>query len=255
MPSFAKLLLIAESAAFRRVLAGVLTSYADQVLTAASARAGRQKIAEHADISLVLSESATSDGSGFQLLDYVAALGDPKPRVILLGEQRGQEEVERALNMGAIGYLGKPVSLQEIHRLWKESGGPTRETASRVRSLGQALLIDPSEVGRSGRGISHLTWGIRNLSITGAFLETKAPLPISTELHLALALGSARGDVKAEVVRVQEPSWRCVGGVGVAFREFGDGTRELISGYVARAMKTPEEHAAPLLARSGGASS
>jgi CheY-like chemotaxis protein len=252
---FAKLLLIVESPVFRKVLGGVLTSYADQVLTAASARAGRQKIAQHADISLVLSESVTSDGSGFQLLEYVAALGEPKPRVILLAEQRAEEEAERALNMGAIGYLAKPVSLQEIHRLWKESGGPTRETALRVRSLGQALLIDPSEIRRSGGGISHLAWGIRNVSITGAFLETKAPIPISTELHLALSLGSARGDVKAEVVRVQEPSWRYVGGVGVAFREFGDGTRELISDYVAQAMKTPEERTAPLLSRSGGASS
>ena len=254
MPRFSKLLVIAESPVFLEVLSGVLSSHADQVLTTASAREGRQRIAEHADISLVLSESATSDGSGFQLLEYVAALGDPKPRVMLLGEQCAQEEIERALNMGAIGYLGKPVSLQEIHRLWKESGGPTRETACRVRSLGQALLIDPSEVGKSRRGISHLTWGIRNLSVTGAFLETKAPLPISTDLYLALALGSARGDVPAEVVRVQEPAWRCVGGVGVVFREFGDGARELIVDYVARAMRTPDEHTAPLLVRSGASS-
>jgi hypothetical protein len=157
--------------------------------------------------------------------------------------------------MGAIGYLAKPVSLQEIHRLWRESGGPIRHTARRVRSLGQALLIDPGDAGASEKVVSHLAWGIRNVSVTGAFLETKAPLPISTELHLALALGGARGGVRAEVVRVQEPSWRCVGGVGVAFREFGVGTRELISDYVAQAMRGPDDCAAPVLARSDSPSS
>jgi CheY-like chemotaxis protein len=255
VPGFSKLLLIAESPVFRKVLGGVLSSHADQVLNAASAREGRQKIAEHADISLVLSEAAMRDGSGFQLLEYVASLGDPKPRVILLAARPAQEEVERAVNMGAIGILGKPVSLQEIHRLWKESEGLTRDTARRVRSLGQALLIDPSDAEASEDGVSHLAWGIRNVSLTGAFLETKAPLPVGTEFHLALALGSARGQVMAEVVRVQEPSWRSVGGVAIAFRDFGEGTEELLSDYIAQAMRSPAERTAPLLARSGTASS
>ena len=244
MHRFTNLLVIAESAVFREVLARVLKSHADQVLTAATAQAGRQRIAEHPDLSLVLSESLMSDGNGFQLLEYVASLGEPKPHVILLVTKPVEEEARRAIRMGAIGYLGKPISLGEIYRLWKENDGLIRETATRVRSLGQALLIDPSEVGRSGRGISHLTWGIRNLSVTGAFLETKAPLPISTELYLALALGSARGDVKAEVVRVQEPSWRCAGGVGIVFKDFAEGTKELLSGYIALAATSPAESTA-----------
>jgi CheY-like chemotaxis protein len=106
---FSKLLLIAESLVFRDVLGGVLRSHADQVLTAASAREGRRKVAENADISLVLSEVAMSDGDAFQLLEYVASLGDPKPSVILLTARPAEEEARRAANMGAIGYLGKPI--------------------------------------------------------------------------------------------------------------------------------------------------
>ena len=254
MTRFSKLLVIAESPVFREVLGGILGSHADQVLTAATARMGRQRIAEHADISLVVSETVMSDGDGFQLLEFVASLGDPKPAVILVAARSSDEEARRAVNMGAIGYLEKPISLREIYRLWKETDGTTQETSRRVRSLGRALLIDPSDPEAGRNGVSHLAWDIRNVSLTGAFLETKAPLPVNTELHLALALGRTKGRVKAEVVRVQEPSWRCVGGVGVAFKEFGSGTKQLLSDYIARATQGPAEFVAPQLASSGAAS-
>jgi CheY-like chemotaxis protein len=248
---FAKLLVIAESLVFRETLGGVLRSHADQVLTAASARAGRQKVAENADISLVLSESAMSDGDGFQLLEYVASLGEPKPAVILLAARPSEEEARRAANMGAIGYLVKPITLQEIYRLWKETEGATQEAARRVRSLGRALLIDPNGPEASQNGVSHLAWEIRNVSLTGAFLETKAPLPVSTELHLALDLGRAMGRVKAQVIRVQEPSWRCVGGVGIVFNDFGKGTEQLLSDYIAKATRRSAAPDAPVLPPGG----
>jgi DNA-binding response OmpR family regulator len=216
---------------------------------------GRQRIAEHADISLVLSETTMSDGDGFQLLDYLASLGDPKPAVILLAARPSEEEARRATNMGAIGYLEKPISLQEIYRLWKETGGTSQESARRVRSLGQALLIDPGDSASGRNGVSHLAWDIRNVSLTGAFLETKAPLPVNTEFHLALALGSATGRVRAEVVRVQEPSWRCVGGVGIVFNEFGNGTEQLLSDYIAENMRGSADLDAPKLAPDSAKSS
>jgi CheY-like chemotaxis protein len=255
VPGFSKLLLIAESPVFRKVLAGILSAHADQVIEAASAREGRRRIAEHADISLVLSEVAMRDGSGFQLLEYVGSLGDPKPRVILLTARPAQEEAERAFHMGAIGYLGKPISLQEIHRLWKERTGPVRETARRVRSLGRALLIDAADGEPREDDVCHLAWEIRNVSYTGAFLETRAPLPVGTRFRLALDLESARGQVDAEVVRVQEPSWRCAGGVGIAFRDFGAGTEKLLFDYIAGATKNLDGRTAPLLKRSLTASS
>jgi CheY-like chemotaxis protein len=244
---FSKLLVIAQSAVFRDVLARVLRPHADQVLTAPTVREGSQRIAEHADLSLVLSESLVSDGDGFQVLEYVASLGDPKPRVILVATRPVEEEARRAIGMGAIGYLGKPIALREIDRLWKESEGLIRETATRVRSLGKALLIDPSRGAASEAAIFHLAWDIRNLSLTGAFLETKAPIPVHTVLHLVLSLAGATGHVKAEVIRVQEPSWRCAGGVGIVFREFTEGTKELLADYVALATRSPAGSSARLL--------
>jgi DNA-binding response OmpR family regulator len=196
-----------------------------------------------------------SDGDGFQLLEYVASLGEPKPAVILVAARPSKEEAGRAVNMGAIGYLEKPISLQDIYRLWKEKGNPSQEAARRVRSLGQALLIDPGDPESARNGVSHLAWDIRNVSLTGAFLETKAPLPVNTEFHLALALGSATGRVRAQVVRVQEPSWRCVGGVGIVFNDFGNGTEQLLSDYIAETLRDSADLDAPKLAPDSAKSS
>lgn len=251
MDRFSKLLVIAESRVFRKVMATVLRSHADQVLAAGSAQEGRLRVAEHADVSLVLSEVALSDGTGFQLLEYLASLGGPKPGVILLAERYAEEEAHRAARLGAIGYLAKPISLPEIYRLWKENRGPIRQTARRVRLLGRALLIDARDGEASAEGVTHLAWGIRNVSVSGAFLETKARIPVNTKLPLILALGSAKGRVLAEVVRVQEPSWRFVGGVGVVFREFGDGTVEMLTDYIDQAMRSTDKLTAPVLVRSG----
>jgi hypothetical protein len=157
--------------------------------------------------------------------------------------------------MGAIGYLTKPTSLQDISRAWKRSEGPMRRVARRVRSLGQAILLDPSQLETNLERVSHLAWDIRNISVTGAFLETKAPLPVSTELHLGLAFGDVFGHVNADVVRVQEPSWGYVGGVGIAFRSFGEGTKELLTDYVSQALKRSSELTATVLAPGGAASS
>ncbi len=255
MDRFSKLLVIAESRVFREVMATVLRSHADQVLTAGSARDGRLRVAKHADVSLVLSDVAMSDGTGFQLLEYVASLGGPKPGVILVTERYAEEEAHRAARLGAIGYLGKPISLPEIYRLWKETRGTIRQTERRVRSLGWALLIDVRGGEASEEGGHHLAWAIRNVSASGAFLETKARIPVNTKLPLTLALGSAKSRVVAEVVRVQEPSWRCVGGVGVVFREFGDDTAKMLADYIDQAMRSTDKLTTPVLVRSGEASS
>ena len=75
---------------------------------------------------------------------------------------------------------------------------------------------------------------IVNLSVTGAFLETGYPTPRPgerLELHLRL-----RGDLlvylEAEVVRVQEPQWKQIGGVGVKFTSVSDLTRRTLEEFV-----------------------
>ena len=62
-------------------------------------------------------------------------------------------------------------------------------------------------------------------------VETVRPETSLAELDrkfLELHVGGRRAQVRARVVRVQEPSWMEIGGVGVAFQDPGDDLGELI---------------------------
>ena len=104
--------------------------------------------------------------------------------------------------------------------------GEESNVARRVRrrTLGRAIRDDP---------IAESAWGIRDVSISGAFLETHAPIPVGSELELALVFGTAVIHVTARVVRVQEPAWGQVGGVGIEFTRLRGDSRQFLESYVA----------------------
>ncbi len=92
----------------------------------------------------------------------------------------------------------------------------------RLRTLGRAIREDP---------IAESAWSIRDVSSTGAFLETRAPIAVGAELELVF--GTAVIHVTARVVRVQEPAWGQVGGVGVEFMRFGGDSQKFLESYIA----------------------
>jgi hypothetical protein len=94
----------------------------------------------------------------------------------------------------------------------------------RRRTLGRAIREDP------GAGSA---WCIRDVSISGAFLETNAPIPIGSELELALVFGTAVIHVTARVIRIQQPDWGQVGGVGVEFTRFRGDSQQFLESYIA----------------------
>ena len=98
------------------------------------------------------------------------------------------------------------------------------ERRVRRRTLWRAIREDP---------IAESAWSIRDVSISGAFLETDAPLPVGSELELALIFGTAVTYVTARLVRVQEPAWGQVGGVGIAFTRLRGDSRQFLESYVA----------------------
>ena len=108
--------------------------------------------------------------------------------------------------------MTKPTSIRTIQRVL--GAGNDLRLAKRWRCAGKAYLVDAQS-----DEFSSLAWDVYNISPTGAFLETKGPLPIGSELRLLLELGGRRAEITGRVVRVQEPSWLDVGGVGITFVE------------------------------------
>ena len=171
----------------------VLGAHSGQVVIARGLREGENRIACHCDLDLVITDVSLPDGDGFALLKSISLLEDPKPRVILIARYPAEEEERRASAMGAIGYLGKPICFRDIAGVLRRHGGNwNTQRKLRRRTSGRACLLE-----RNGSRDTHkpalLFWYIRDLSASGAFLETESPIPVGRELELYLEEGADSG--------------------------------------------------------------
>ena len=230
-----KVLVVGDSAALRDVLRFAFAAHADRVLTARTVGEAEHRIAEQCDIEVVVADVDLPDGDGFRLLHLLTALEEPKPRVILLASEPSETESSRAFERGAIGYLSKPIALRDIAAVLKQQSGQWNGSRSpRRRSDGRACVLDrmPLEAVEQ-QGFPQIFWYIRDVGMTGAFLETESPIPVGTRFNLSLDVDAARIFVTARVVRIQEPSWGISGGVGVQFVDYGLRARAKLTRYVA----------------------
>lgn len=223
-----KVLVVDDSAVFRDMLERVLLPHCAEVLTARGCEEGRQQLDQNPDVSLVLSDVHMKDGNGFELLDHVRSHPEPRPRFILVTARPTEDDEKRAADLGAAGYLPKPTTLRDIAKVLQRSR-PTwsPDRAPRRRTTAKAYLKDPRV-----EDCSHLAWDVRDISVSGAFLETTGPVPVGTQLELCLVFGAAMAHVKAEIARVQDPNWAQSGGVGVYFVKFYEDSRELLEHYL-----------------------
>jgi CheY-like chemotaxis protein len=225
---FDKVLVIDDSAVLRDVVTAVLSPHCGEIITAEDCASARRQIADHPNLSLILCDVMLPDGSGLDLLREFAPASGSKPDVMLMTAHSILAEAATARLHGVVGYLDKPVSFRDIiAALLKSEGKKTAAPRLHVRPLGHAVLLDmtgmPSDDGvwKSLR--------IRDMSTSGAFLETPGPLAVGTMLDLCIDFGGSRARVLARTVRSQEPDWGVPGGVGVAFREFESGSREILT--------------------------
>jgi c-di-GMP-binding flagellar brake protein YcgR len=77
-----------------------------------------------------------------------------------------------------------------------------------------------------------LCWDLYDVSMTGAFVQTGGPLDPGTRLHLEIIFGKEVVRLQAEVVRVQEPTWQHVGGIGVRFLAVDPESRRTLEAFV-----------------------
>lgn len=226
-----KVLVATSSAVLCDLLSRILSCHVEKVLTATSLAESLEHIALSADLSLVLVEHPLADSDGFRLLTHLGKLEQPKPRVIFICGKRDPDVDRRAVELGALGVLVKPICLRDIAGLLLSATQRLDVRGPRRRTSVRAFVV---EAGRneSVREPSQLFWYLRDLSTSGAFLETESPLPEGSVLDLRLELGAAEVNVTAEVVRVQQPSWNHSGGVGVRFLRLGERAENALRQHV-----------------------
>jgi twitching motility two-component system response regulator PilH len=223
------ILVVDASPTARETLRTVLIPHCRRVLTAPGAGEALQAIDRDETIGLVLCDAVLPDQGGFRVLRHARGLAGRRPEVILVSPWWIPADAQRATDEGALGYLVRPISLRDVARLWKQGRVQPQGLQARTerRPLAKVWLLDPLE-----RGRTVLSWDLYDVSTTGAFIETRGPLPVGAELLLEIIFGKESVRCTARVVRVQEPCWMHVGGVGVSFVEMDPTSRRVLEDVV-----------------------
>jgi CheY-like chemotaxis protein len=229
MEGVGSILLVDSSTTGREMLSCLLAPHCTRVVAVSTAAEALKALERHDDIGLVLCDAVLPDQAGFEILARARALPSRKPEVVLISPWWIPADAQRAEDEGALGYLVRPLSLRDIARLWKMRGLKTQGLPPRTerRPLAKVWLLDPRE-----RGRAVVCWDLYDVSTTGAFIETRGPLPLESDLHLEIIFGKESVRVRARVVRVQEPAWLHVGGVGVVFTEMDPTSRRMLEDIV-----------------------
>ncbi len=106
---FSKVLVISGSTVFRELLRLILGPHAQDVLLAQDRRQALDFLARVSPMDVIVCEVSLPDGDGFQILDDVAKLSEGKPEMILVTGRPNAAEAHQAIQMGAAGYLAKPL--------------------------------------------------------------------------------------------------------------------------------------------------
>ena len=234
MSDLDRVLIIDPSKLGQEALSAVLEPRCQVVLLAETARAGTGLISANPDLSMVIADVSVQDPDTRDMLGAVAALPEPRPHVIIVTSRPSEEDALGASDLGIDGYLTKPVLFRDITRALKQSQGELQKAAHRIRSTpaGVAFMIEGGSADRRSESLSHMAWDIHDLSVTGAFLETKMPFPVGKELDLMVVVQDRPLRVRGKVVRVQEPSWDHVAGIGVAFSSFEEGDEAALARFI-----------------------
>lgn len=193
------------------LLGRVLSPHCSKISFASSYREALQELEQNAGIGIVICDVVLPDGNGFQLLEQLASVPSPMPKVLLITARWLEDDRQRALALGAAGYLRKPVSMRDLRAAFSMPANP-QPRAPRHLSLAEAWILDPEWRERLVR------MGIHDISTTGALLDSTGLLPVGTKLEFEIVYDKDKTvRIKATVVRPQEPSWLDSGGNAVHF--------------------------------------
>jgi CheY-like chemotaxis protein len=222
-------LVVDASPVFAHLLARLLSTRFEPIATRGTCAEALEAL--HADPYDLLVIDLEAKGDPLGLIDALRELPEHQPAVLAVTRARDLGlETELSLR-GAIGILEKPIVPSALFRALRGLGGaPFRAADPRAR-----LSPDASaEILDAESGEVMLRWEIRDVSRSGAFLLSYGPLGMGERLRLRLCLGAEVLDLKAEVVRVQEPGWSVLPGVAVRFREPGSDAQRRLDEVVAQ---------------------
>ncbi len=224
-----KILVVDESEVILRVLEMMLRTRCTQVLASHDVDTALNHLAEHPEIELVLAGVGPEKDYGFQVLEHVSQSSNHKPHVIITTSHRNEVDRQEAVRLGTLAYLARPITMKQLSQAWVKTslGEPFPGRAPRKTCANSVYVVASEEEAEPLIG-----WQLKNISESGAFIETRGPVEPETELHLLIEDGSDRFTANVYVVRIQEPSWNVAGGIGVHFSSMDESSRSRLNHWI-----------------------
>ena len=111
-----KVLIVDDSALIHQMYKMMLMRYKCAIVAAQNGRAGLDKLAQHADVDLVLLDINMPVMNGIDFIKKVKELGTYEHIPIVISSTEGKEEdTKRGIALGARGYVTKPVQSSDLH--------------------------------------------------------------------------------------------------------------------------------------------
>jgi DNA-binding response OmpR family regulator len=123
--SVRRILLIDDNAALRQALTLVLERAGYAVRGAADGNAGLRLLWEHG-ADLVITDVQMPDGNGIEVVIAIRRGPNPVPVLAISGDgRRGEDHILRdAKRLGAVGFLHKPFTMEELLAAVRAAVGP-----------------------------------------------------------------------------------------------------------------------------------
>ena len=180
-----KVLVVDDHVLIREALRGLLAELIGSatIVEAPDSRQAMQRVAEHADLDLILLDPNLPDRSGF---DVLAELRERYPAisVVMLSASSDRDDITRALELGALGFIPKSASREVMLSAFKLilSGGIY--VPPEILSRSQPAPAAPAP---SGRPPSAAELGLtqRQMDVLALMMQGKSNKAICRTLDLA----------------------------------------------------------------------
>ena len=185
-----KILVVDDHVLIRSALRDVLKEVKGDatVLEASSCSQAMKVIAEHPDLELILLDLNLPDRDGFSML---TELGERYPAipVVVLSAQQDRDSVNRALDLGALGFITKSGQLEVMVKALELvfAGGVYIPPEIRARDQPLARQPDDKQPAANRPSVSPADLGLtdRQVDVLSLMMQGKSNKAICRELNLA----------------------------------------------------------------------